>query len=320
MLRVYRHLDQIGPEARNCAVSIGNFDGVHAGHRRIFQRVVELGRERGWIPSVLTFDPHPTRVVAPSRAPKLLSTPEERIGLIQQEGIQQAFVLPFDKTFSEQTPEEFARDVLAGRLGAKAVLVGDNFRFGNKQAGDIDALRQLGAVYGFETEIVSGVQLRGRLVSSSEVRNAITAGNVALACRFLKRPYPIRGRIVPGHGIGSKQTVPTLNLDTEAEVLPVVGVYVTRTSDLDDRRRWRSLTNVGYRPTFDGEGLTIETFLLDPLEGAAPASIQVEFLHRVREERRFPTPEDLKRQIMRDVSRANAYFRRLGRIRDTCPV
>src|SRR5688572_3718764 len=119
MFRVYRALDEIGPEARDCAVSIGNFDGVHAGHRRILRRVVELGREHRWTPSVLTFDPHPAKVLAPDRAPRLLTSLDERLGYMKVEGIQRAFVLPFDRAFSEQTPDEFARDILAGRLGAK---------------------------------------------------------------------------------------------------------------------------------------------------------------------------------------------------------
>jgi riboflavin kinase / FMN adenylyltransferase len=311
--RVYRRLDEIGPEARDCAVSIGNFDGVHAGHRRIFRRVVELGHERGWIPSVLTFDPHPTTVVAPARAPKLLSTTGERLEYMRQEGIEQVFVLPFDRTFSEQSPEEFVKRVLVDRIGAKAVLVGDNFRFGKAQAGDVAMLRALGDRFGFCTEITAGVKLRGRPVSSSAVRQLLRKGDVSLAARFLERPYRLEGDIVHGQGIGSKQTVPTLNLRTEAEVIPATGVYITRTSDIDSTRVWDSITNIGYRPTFEGQGLTIETFLLSPFDGATPNRIRLEFLRRVREERKFESPEALRTQIMFDVGRARAYFRRLDR-------
>ena len=313
MFRVYRALDEIGPEARNCAVSIGNFDGVHAGHRRILRRVVELSRERGWTPSVLTFHPHPTKVLAPDRAPKLLSTVEERLSYMQAEGIQQAFVLPFDRAFSEQTPEAFARDILAERLGAKAVLVGENFRFGRGQSGDVELLRRLGDQYGFETEIVGGVNIRGRMVSSSEVRRLIFAGKVSTAARLLERPYALQGEVVCGQGIGSKKTVPTLNLATEAEIIPATGVYITRTHDVDSGRNWESITNIGYRPTFDGQGLTIETFLLSAFDGATPEHIRVELLRRVREERKFESPESLKAQIMKDVARAQAYFRRMLR-------
>lgn len=311
MLRIYRTLEEIGPEARDCAVSIGNFDGVHIGHRRLFRRVVELSREGGWKPSILTFDPHPTAVVAPDRAPKLLSTPEERMQFMEEEGIEQAFVLPFDKRFSQTSPEAFVKDILVDCIGARAVMVGDNFRFGNKQAGDVNLLRSLGKRYGFLVEVTTGVTLRGKLVSSSEIRRAILQGDVSTACRMLGRPYALQGEIVKGHGIGSKQTVPTLNLATRAEVLPAVGVYVTRTKDLDGPRVWNSITNIGYRPTFHGEDLSIETFLLSALEGGSPARIRVEFLRRLREERKFATPEELKAQIMRDVERSQTYFRRL---------
>jgi riboflavin kinase / FMN adenylyltransferase len=316
-LRVYRALAEVGPEARPCAASIGNFDGVHLGHRRIFQRVVELGRERGWKPSVLTFDPHPTTVVAPDRAPKLLTTLDERLELMAAQGIEQVFVLPFDRAFSEQSPESFVRDVLVQGLGAKAVLVGDNFRFGKAQAGDVALLAELGGRYGFHVEVAAGARIRGRMVSSSELRRLLVSGKVSLARRLLARPYSVRGHVVRGQGIGSKQTVPTLNLATEAEVLPATGVYITRTREIITKtlqsggaREWNSITNIGYRPTFEGKDLTVETFLLSPFDGETPERIQLEFLRRVREERKFETPEALKAQILRDVSRANVYFRR----------
>jgi riboflavin kinase/FMN adenylyltransferase len=313
MFRIYRALDEIGPEARNCAVSIGNFDGVHTGHRRILRRVVQLAHEYGWKPSVLTFHPHPAKLLAPDRAPKLLTGIEERLAYMRAEGIEQAFVLPFDRAFSEQTPEVFARDILAGILGAKAVLVGENFRFGRGQSGDVEMLRRLGDRYGFQIEIVPGVSLRRRMVSSSEIRRLILAGAVSTAGRLLERPYALQGDVVHGRGIGSKQTVPTLNLATDAEVIPATGVYITRTHDLNSDRSWQSITNVGYRPTFDGQGLSIETFLLSEFDGAKPDRIRIEFLRRVREERKFESPEALKGQIMKDVSRAQAYFRRMLR-------
>ncbi len=159
------------------------------------------------------------------------------------------------------------------------------------------------------------VKWRGRAVSSSEIRRAVESGKVALAARLLGRPYATAGEVVPGHGIGSKQTVPTLNLRTHAQVLPSTGVYITRTFDAESERSWNSITNVGYRPTFadasGGQELTIETFLLDRLEPPAPERIRVEYLRRVREERKFETPEALKAQILCDVGRAQAFFRRV---------
>jgi riboflavin kinase/FMN adenylyltransferase len=300
-------------------LTIGNFDGVHSGHRRIIQRTVELAKELHAKPSVLTFDPHPAKVVAPERAPKLLSTPQQRSELMRQLGIEQVLILPFGDDFSRLSPEEFAREVLVGRFGARAVLVGDNFHFGCDQAGDVTVLRELGGKYGFQTEVIPGVVIRGQLVSSTAVRRLIEAGDVSRAGRFLERPYAVDGEVVSGHGIGSRQTVPTLNLKTEAEILPARGVYITRTSDLTDGRQWPSITNIGIRPTFDGDSLTIETFLLAALSGPDPQHIRVEFLRRVRDERKFDTPEALKSQIMKDVARANAFFRRLSAVRGKIP-
>lgn len=293
------------------AITIGNFDGVHVGHQHLFRRVVDAARQRGLTPAVLTFDPHPAKVVAPDRAPKLLTTIEERCALMREQGIERVLALPFTMEIAKLSPEQFVEQVVVAMLGAKMVFVGDNFRFGHKQSGDTRVLIELGERYGFETEIVGAVKSRGRVVSSSLVREVIRAGKVAQACRFLNRPYALSGRVVAGHGVGAKQTVPTLNLETPAEVLPGNGVYITRTSDPDSGRRWNSITNIGTRPTFGGDALSIETFLLEPLLGDAPRRIRVELLHRVRDERKFENPEALKTQILRDVARANTYFRRL---------
>jgi len=160
--------------------------------------------------------------------------------------------------------------------------------------------------------LLETVLWRGRRVSSGEVRKAVASGEVGIAGRLLERPYAISGEIVSGHGIGSKQTVPTLNLRTEAQVIPARGVYVTRTFELGGARKWNSITNIGTRPTFgNDDAISIETFLLEPLEGATPERIRLEFLRRVRDERKFESPEALKAQILRDVGRAKAYFRRV---------
>ena len=309
-MRVARFLEEAA-EFDPVAVTIGNFDGVHIGHRQLFHEVIRAAGENGLEPAALTFDPHPASIVAPQRASRLLTTPAERCGLMAREGIEYALVLPFSKEMSRWTPEQFVERVLVKALRARVVVVGGNFLFGHDQAGDTKVLTELGRRFGFETRIVPPVQCRGRLVSSSAIRRAIEAGNVSLAARFLARPYSLEGEVVSGHGIGAKQTVPTLNLKTSAQVLPLAGVYVTRTMDLDTARRWKSITNIGTRPTFDGHALTIETFLLDPLDPPAPTRIRVEFLKRVRDERKFQNAEALKAQILRDVARTQRFFERL---------
>jgi riboflavin kinase/FMN adenylyltransferase len=233
---------------------------------------------------------------------------------MRKEGIEQVLILPFTTDVARLTAEEFVEQVLVRKLGARAIVVGENFRFGHKQAGDTRLLRTLGERLGFVTEVVAAVSCRGMRVSSSGLRQLVEAGDVARAERLLGRPYALEGTVVSGRGVGAKQTVPTLNLATCSEVLPKRGVYVTRTADLENGRSWESVTNIGYRPTFgDNDRLTIETFLLEPVEGGTPGSIRVEFLWHLRDERKFESPEALKTQILKDVARARAYFRRAGK-------
>lgn len=313
-MRIYRSLEEARGSFGPSALSIGNFDGVHLGHQALFGQVHEAALAKGLRPSVLTFSPHPTRVVAPHRAPKLLSTVEQRCLWMQQAGIEQVLILPFDQALASLTPEEFIRQIMVEALGVKAAFIGDNFRFGHKQAGDAAMLERLGQTYGFSASGVAAVAWRGHIISSSEIRSLLRKGDVAKAARMLGRCYSIEGEVVPGHGIGSRQTVPTLNLSTQAEVLPADGVYVTHTRCLDSGRQWPSISNIGFRPTFSGDALSIETYLLAALDSPPPARISVSFAHRLREERRFDSPELLKSQILRDVSRASAWHRRYSHI------
>jgi riboflavin kinase/FMN adenylyltransferase len=338
-MRIFHSLEEARISFAPSAVTIGNFDGVHTAHHELMRTVVRLARECGARPSALTFSPHPTEVVAPQRAPLLLSSPTERCALMQQDGIEQVLILPFNAHLSSLNPEAFFREVLIGDLGARAVVVGDNFLFGQRQCGDVRTLHALGEKFGVRIGIVPSVKWRGVMVSSSEIRRLLASGDVSRAARLLGRPFAVSGMVVTGEGRGRKETVPTLNLEIPSLTLnraavPAVGVYITRTfaaGDGDARtigtigdsplcprrdrgdcppRSWRSVTNVGYRPTFGGHHLTIETFLLDPLVGDSPENIRVEFLRRIREERRFPSAEALRVQIMHDVARAQTFFRR----------
>jgi riboflavin kinase/FMN adenylyltransferase len=320
-MRIYRSLAELPADFGPSAVTIGNFDGVHRGHCEILRRVKALAQAGGWKASVLTFDPHPTRVVAPERVPKLMTTPTRRAELMAAAGVEQILILPFDRGIAQWSPEEFVKQLLVDRLGARAVLVGENFRFGCRQAGNTQTLEALGRELGFALEVLAPVTCRGQVISSSGIRHLILAGRMGAANRLLGRPYALEGEVVSGRGVGSKQTVPTLNLATEGEVIPAGGVYVTRTRDLDNGRSWNSVTNIGYRPTFgQSDQLSIETFLLDPLTGDAPGRIRVEFLARLRSERQFESPEVLKAQILRDVRAAQNYLRRTQAwIASTCP-
>lgn len=303
-----------GPGFGPSVVTIGNFDGVHSGHRQIMRRVATIARELGLEATVLTFDPHPARILAPERAPKLIMTVDQRIRALDAEGMDAVLLLPFSLEFARLTPEEFASRILARTLRARVVLVGEDFRFGYKQAGDIGTLRSLGEQLGFTVEPVLAINHRGVRISSSAIRKLVAEGAVGKACRMLGAPFALEGTIVKGQGIGSKQTVPTLNLAAHNEMPPKTGVYVTRTRDLASARSWNSITNVGYRPTFNGEGLTVETFLLSPFDGETPGAVEVQFLAFVREERKFESAGALREQIIRDAGFAARLHRRLEKL------
>jgi riboflavin kinase/FMN adenylyltransferase len=313
-MKAFRSLAEVPGDFGPSVLAIGNFDGVHAGHRVILRRVAAIARERGLTPAVLTFDPHPARVLAPARAPKLISTIAQRLRRMESEGVEAAMLLAFSHDLARLSPDEFARTVLVDKLHARLVIIGEDFRFGYRQSGDLATMRVLGGKLGFEVESAGTIQRRGARISSTAVRKLVETGQVSKACRMLGAPFALEGAVVKGHGVGSKQTVPTLNLAPENELLPAVGVYVTETRDEQSERRWRSITNVGYRPTFDGQGLSVETFLLDAFDGETPERIEVSFLRFVREERKFDSPELLRAQIMRDVAVAKKVHERRARL------
>lgn len=312
--KVFRSLAEAVGAFGPCAVAIGNFDGVHVGHQALIRSAVEYADANGFVPAVLTFYPHPASVVAPERNPLLVCSLDERLRLLAEAGARHIFVLQFTAEIARLTPEEFVWKFLVNCLQAQAVFVGDGFRFGCKQAGNAATLRELGARLGFVPHFLAPVAVRGEVVSSSAVRQRLVGGQVARAGRLLGRCFSVSGPVVSGQGIGSKQTVPTLNLRPEpGQVLPR-GVFVTETRELGSSRRWPSITNVGVRPTFGGEDVVIETFLLVPLEGATPERIEVEFRRFVRPERTFASPEELKAQILRDAARAQSYWWRAARL------
>ncbi|MFL6447474.1 MAG: bifunctional riboflavin kinase/FAD synthetase [Bryobacteraceae bacterium] len=300
-----------GREGRRRALAIGNFDGVHRGHQALLGEAVRFARDQDLEPAVLTFDPHPTAVVAPDRVPRQICSVQDRVRLLHDSGIAHVHVLPFTPALARLSPEEFVRNIVIDSLRAKGVFVGQNFRFGHKKAGDCETLRQLASKYGYVAECLRPVLYRGEVVSSTRVRQYIETAKIVQANRLLGRPFSLSGPVVPGRGIGSKQTVPTLNLrPVPNQVLPP-GVYVTRTRDLSGSRTWESITNVGTRPTFGGENFTVETYILTTFEPPPPSDIAVDFLHFIRAERQFPSAEELRSQILRDVAIAKKYWRRV---------
>ena len=247
-------IKQVGASSET-AVTIGNFDGVHLGHQKILQAAVDYASLRrspqqgptALVPAVLTFYPHPARVLRPEVAPPLLMTMDQRLAAFEAAGIGAVLVLPFDRELAQVCAEDFARRYLVEAMRARAVLVGGNFRFGHRQGGDVNLLRQLGERWGFEVEIVPPVTVDGMIVSSTAVRKAVCEGQVEVARQLLGHAYVLAGEIQPGTNQGRKLVVPTLNLTTQQELLPKLGVYATEVL-LDGNKLYHAATNVGKRP------------------------------------------------------------------------
>jgi riboflavin kinase/FMN adenylyltransferase len=296
-------------------LAIGNFDGIHLGHQAILRATVERAKVLNAVSTVLTFDPSPRKVLRPESAPPQLSTNAQRMEWFNILGLEAVVVLPFTLDLARLSPEEFVEQILVRDLHVKAVLVGENFRFGHKQAGNAKLLSELGTKHGFDVVIIPPVVYRGEVVSSTIIRREVAAGDVSHAARLLGRPFALTGEVIAGTGTGRRFIFPTLNLAVEQELLPARGVYITRTRLDDETCSHRSVTNIGMRPTFNGSGLSIETHLLDLELETPPKRIEVRFWKRLREEKKFSSPEELRAQIARDIARTNSFFARLRRAR-----
>lgn len=306
-----------GPQDR-AVLTIGNFDGVHLGHQEIVKGVVERARRDKNVAAALTFWPHPLRIVRPEIAPPLIETLEQRLAHLQALGLDAIFVLPFDYSVASLAPEDFVRRILVDAMHAHAIRVGENFRFGHRQAGNVPLLSALGHALDFEVECVSPVIVRDVIVSSSAIRASISGGHMMHAARLLQRPFSLGGEIRTGTGTGRRFVFPTLNLATEQELLPARGVYATET--IVRGRTYRSATNIGIRPTFDGTNLAIETHLFDFSEEITSGQMEIRFWHRLRDEKKFSGPEALRAQIQQDIVQARSFFSRLDAARRLCKV
>jgi riboflavin kinase/FMN adenylyltransferase len=297
--------------ARPAVLTLGVFDGLHLGHQLIMKTVVDRARAIGATPTVITFEPHPRAVLHPESAPPLLQTFDQKIEALGLLGIEQTIVIHFDKAFSEIRAADFLRDVVAERLQAQEIYLGRGFFFGHNREGNIDLLRKISNHLGFLADEVPEVQIRGERVSSSRIRELILQGRMNLARRMLGRPYGVEGPVVRGAERGMKLGFPTANIHPHNRVIPRGGVYVT--AALLEAHWRRSVTNIGTRPTF-GDHLesSVETHVIDWAGDLYGNVVRVRFLHRLRDERKFGSIDELKIQIERDVRRARNYFGRAG--------
>ena len=313
-MQAFRKLDDVPAKFGPTYVSVGNFDGVHRAHARVLGEIVARARANGGKAVAVTFEPHPARILKPESGLKLLTPTAEKLRWLESTGIDAVLLLPFGRDLSLMSPREFADRILRDNLNAREVHEGSNFRFGHKASGDMKMLADLGREMGFAVKEYPEMKLRGETVSSSQIRKSIAEGRVSRARHLLARPFCILGVPGRGRGYGSKYTVPTINMARYDELVPKHGVYITCTRVADER--FESVTNVGNRPTFGNELFAIETHLLNfhPIELTPETEVEICFLERLRDEIKFPSVDDLREQISRDVKKARRYFHllRLG--------
>lgn len=303
---VFRGLDDRRLLPFPAAVAVGNFDGLHLGHRRILAHLCRLARRRGLRSLILTFEPHPERALG-KRSVRMIDTPEQRLARLSGTCVDAAVVIPFDRAFAGLGSPAFVQGVLRDTLGAREVVVGRGFRFGRDRRGDVALLRRLGREAGLGVHAVAPAVLGGRTVSSTAVRGLLSHGRVEEAAQLLGRPYEVAGRVIPGKKRGRLLGYPTANLDTANEILPE-GVYISET--VRGGRAYPSVTSIGTNPTFGPHPLSVETLLLNYRGSLYGAALTVRLLRRIRALRAFRDAEALAAGIRRDIETARAWFAR----------
>jgi len=308
-MQIFHKLEDVPGDFGPTVLSVGNFDGVHRGHQHVLGRMTARAREIGARSMVLTFDPHPIRIIRPDVAPPLLTPLPQKLKLLETTRIDAVLVLPFTRDLSMMPPFEFAEEILSTALHAAEIHEGFNFHFGHKKEGNVERLKEFGKKLGFDVIIYQAMKFRGRMLSSSDVRRLVQEGNMAGARDLLGRPFSIVSNPGRGRGYGSKYTVPTINLSRYDELVPKIGVYITQITV--NGETFDAVTNVGVRPTFGAESFAIETHILNfhPIDLEPETQVELTFLKRLRDEIKFPDTEALKTQIGKDVGKAQRYFR-----------
>ena len=311
-MKIFHRLDQIPRDFGPTVLTVGNYDGLHLGHRQILKQMVERARLLQARSVVLTFDPHPIRILRPREAPPLITPMPYKLRLLEETGLDAVVILPFTRDLSTMPPFEFAEQIISTALHAVEVHEGFNFRFGHRAEGNLDRLREYGARLGFTVHAYDALQSRGYVASSSQVRDLIAAGQLAPARHLLARPFRIYSNPGRGRGYGHKYTVPTINLSRYDELVPKDGVYITQIAVSGEC--FDAVTNVGNRPTFGAESFAIETHILNfhPIELTVETNVELTFLKRLRDEIKFPSVDALRDQISRDVHHARRYFELLS--------
>ncbi|HEX4584720.1 MAG TPA: bifunctional riboflavin kinase/FAD synthetase [Burkholderiaceae bacterium] len=306
-MRVFHGLPSLA-ERRACALSIGNFDGVHRGHRTLLQRVVEVARQRNLVAAVMTFEPHPREYFSPEQAPARIANLRDKIEGFRQTGIERVLVQHFNRDFASLTAEQFIQQILVQGCQAQWLLVGDDFRFGARRTGDVALLRSTGQRSGFTVEQIPAVLVGGERVSSSRIRAALSQGDLALAGELLGHPYAISGRVLHGSKLGRQIGFPTLNLRVAHRRPALHGIYAVRVRGIG-AVQLPGVASVGLRPTVDDSGRwLLEVHLFDFSDEVYGRLIEVEFVQKLRDEARFDSIQELTAAIRRDADQARALF------------
>lgn len=305
-MKIYGSVEEIQPPLQSPIVTLGNFDGVHRGHQHLIHQVIACAKRCGRPSLLLTFEPHPLKIIRPDSAPPLIQSHSDRMSLIRSCGIEHALVLPFSKSFADMPAETFVQDILHLGLRASVIYVGNNFNFGKARQGTVELLREMSKTLGYEVPVVEDFLVLGSPVSSSRIRRAVASGEVELARELLGRPYSISGKVVDGDRRGADLGFPTANLQTDAELVPADGVYATRA--VSHGKIHDAVTNVGSRPTFKGASFAIETHALNSPGDLYGKAMEVQFFGRLRSEVKFESVKKLQQQITIDVQRARRFF------------
>lgn len=301
-MKIYYDFSDNEIEFRKPVLTIGKFDGVHLGHRALIEKVLERADALKGTASALTFEPHPKKVLLPQERLQLITTPKQKIELLEEAGLELLFVQKFSSTFSIHGPEEFVKEILVNRIGINTLVLGTDFSFGKGAIGDHSLMRKYGEIYGFDVVLVSPITSGRRLVSSTHIRDLVRQGKVRNAVDFLGRFYFIDGEVIRGEGRGREMHVPTANILTENELIPTQGVYATFLEFGGVKHC--SVTNIGVRPTFGGSYLSIESNLMDVEMDLYGKNVRLHFVERMRDEKKFDSMTLLRKQIQKDRDRA----------------
>ena len=307
-MQIILNLNELKRPFTNPVLTIGNFDGVHKGHLALFDKVKERAKAIGGQSVVMTFEPHPLKIMRPADGPRLITHTGQKLELIEKAGIDIIVCVSFDRHFAAVPARDFVKDILVEKIGIKEIVVGYDYTFGHNREGDINLLREIGNDFGFVVHLVGPIEIDHTLVSSTSIRRLVQEGRLAEAKVLLGRDFEVQGTVVKGQDRGGRLLgFPTANLSPHGELLPKRGVYAVEV--LIDDVIYKGVTNVGYNPTFGDTGLTVETHVLDYSGDLLGKTIKVHFIKRLRDEKTFKALEELSKQIAQDIAQAKEAFR-----------